>query len=62
MQAMEAFHDLLFSDSDKADSLTQALARLTQAEPDQIATLDSARTWTDWFDNKQVTAGEVGVN
>jgi hypothetical protein len=49
---MEAFYNLLFSDSDEGDSFSQALAQLTQAEPDQISTIDGGRTWTDWFESR----------
>jgi hypothetical protein len=48
MLAMQAFHDLLFSESNDLKGYLQILARLTQTGLSQIKAFESDITWTIW--------------
>lgn len=48
MQKMQIFYDQLFSETVAEDGDRQALARLTRVQPEELAALDEAVTWTDW--------------
>jgi hypothetical protein len=45
---MQAFYEQLSSDSKERDSYTEALAQLTQVEPEDLAQLENTITWTEW--------------
>lgn len=48
MQTMQVFYEQLSSDSSEKDSYAEALAQLTQVEPEDLVQLDNTITWTEW--------------
>lgn len=48
MQTMQAFYEELVSQTVQKDDYGEALALLMQAQPDELETIESAVTWTEW--------------
>lgn len=48
MQTMQNFYDQLSSEAIADEGNLQVLAALTKMQPDELAELDEAVTWTGW--------------